>query len=368
MKRADDPYKAALRVTRLLMLANTFLLAGCLSTRNFPAPTPGSLPLAEPSGKFAGTVEMRYLGSAGYLFRRGDHALITGPHYTNPHWLRVGLWRIQPDTALIDWLHPQLSASAVEAILVGHAHYDHLLDVPYIARKHHPQATVYGNPSAINLTLAAEPSLAGRVVSLDDEVSRDGAVGEWQYVSDGRIRFMALAAEHGPHAFKVRVMKGRVTEVPRKLPRSAWRWKEGETLTYLIDFMGEDRQTVDFRIYYADATTPGRKGLPPELDGADRHRIDLAILCVGSAHSLKGYPETFMDNYNPRAVVLGHWENFFRNPVEGVFRMRTTHLNEFIEIVEERLAADARWILPRPGSTYHLDIEPAPSAAVGSAD
>ncbi len=139
-------------------------------------------------------------------------------------------------------------------------------------------------------------------------------------------------------------------------------------LAYLIDFLGEDRQTVEYRIYYADATTPGRTGLPPELSGADRHRIDLAILCVGSSHVLKGYPETFMESHAPRTVVLGHWENFFRNPVDGVFRMRTTHVRQFIDIVEERMAGDARWILPRPGSTYHLNIAPVPAATESSVD
>lgn len=356
MRHLDDPTKVSPRVARLL-LACAFLLSGCLSTSNFPAPTPGDFPLADQSEEFGHTLEMRYLGSGGFLFRRGDYALVTGPFYTNPHWLRAGLWRIRPDTALIDWLHPQLPPAAVEAILVGHAHYDHLMDVPYIARKHHPLATVYGSPTAINLSLASEPSLAGRVVTLEKQVSRDGVMGAWQYVSGRRIRFMALAAEHGPHNYKVHLMQGEVTKVPRSMPRSAWSWKEGQTLAYLIDFMAEDQKTVDFRIYYADATTKGRTGLPPDFDAANSHRIDLAVLSVGSAHVLKGYPEIFLDSYRPRTIVLGHWENFFRTPVDGVFRMRVTHLNGFIETVEERMAADANWILPRPGSTYHIGIE-----------
>ena len=367
MQHSDDPTKVSPRVARLLPVY-AFLLAGCLSTSNFPAPTPGSRPLADQSEKFGHTLEMRYLGNSGFLFRRGGYAIVTGPFYTNPHWLRAGLWRIRPDTALIDWLHPKLPPSAVEAILVGHAHYDHLMDVPYIARKHHPLATLYGSPTAINLSLASEPSLADRLVSLDKQVSRDGAMGVWQYVSDGRIRFMALAAEHGPHNYGVHLMRGRVTAVPRSMPRSAWSWKEGETFAYLIDFMAEDRKTVDFRIYYADATTKGRTGLPPEFDAADSHRIDLAILSVGSANVLKGYPEIFLDSYRPRTIVLGHWENFFRTPVDGVFRMRVTHLTEFIDIVEERMAPDARWILPRPGSTYHLEFETTQLPAEGKID
>jgi mRNA degradation ribonuclease J1/J2 len=68
----------------------------------------------------------------GLLFRRGNDAIMTAPFYSNPNIFRVGLRRpIHSDTNLVERLLPDVSD--VRAILVGHAHYDHLMDVPYIA-------------------------------------------------------------------------------------------------------------------------------------------------------------------------------------------------------------------------------------------
>ena len=324
------------------------LSAGCAGNHTSPHPDEGALPYSHPD--YDSTIQVQYLGVAGYMFRRGNYAVLGAPHYTNPNFVRVGLWLIRPDTALIDWLHPRPPELDVSAILVGHAHYDHLLDVPYIARKYHPEARIYGSPTAASLVLASEPSLSGRVMALDDQVARNRRPGTWFYVADSTIRFMALASGHGPHALGIQVMQGRVKPGLTRAPRSAWRWREGETLAYLIDFLGPDR-SVDFRIYYQDATTPDSSGFPPLLPPKDQHPIDLAVLCVGSAQALREYPANICTQLQPRNVMLGHWEDLFRSPVKPVKRFRLNHIDNFIEDVEAA-SPDTRWLLPKPGAVY----------------
>ncbi len=358
------------------------LSAGCAANSTQPHPDQGALAYSHPD--YDRAIQVRYLGVAGYQFRRGDYAVMTAPLYTNPHFVRVGLWFIRPDTALIDWVHPHPPELQVPAILVGHAHYDHLLDVPYIARKYHPEARIYGSPSVASLALAAEPSLAlgpgrsglrrshseshgeagpslggataspgspGRVIALDDQVARNRRPGTWFYAADSTIRFMAIASGHGPHALGVHLMRGSVKPGLRRVPLSAWRWREGETLAYLIDFLGPDR-SVDFRIYYQDATSPDSTGFPPLFPPQDRHPIDLAVLCVGSAQQLREYPTNICTELQPRNIMLGHWENFFRSPVRPAKRLRFIHINRFITEVEAA-SPDSRWVLPKPGAVYH---------------
>ncbi len=325
------------------------LSAGCAANSTRPHPGQGALPYSHPD--YDSAIQVQYLGVGGYLFRRGDYAVLGAPHYTNPHIVRVGLWFIRPDTTLIDRVHPRPPELQVEAILVGHAHYDHLLDVPYIARKYYPQARIYGSPSAASLALAAEPSLAGRVIALDDQVARNRRPGTWFYAADSTIRFMAIASDHGPHALGVHLMRGSVKPGLTRAPRSAWRWREGETLAYLIDFLAPDR-SVDFRIYYQDATSPDSAGFPPLLPLQDQHSIDLAILCVGSAQELREYPTNICTELQPRNIMLGHWEYFFRSPVRPVKRLRFTNINRFIAQVEAA-SPDSRWVLPKPGAVYH---------------
>ena len=331
---------------------------GCFRMDPRLRPDPGVLPLTPDDDAYGETLEIRYLGAGGYLLQRGDHAIATGPFYSSPHWLRVGFATIRPDTALIDSLHPRLPEGTLGAILIGHAHYDHLLDVPYIARKHHPRTVIYGSPSAQRLVLASEPSLEGRVVGLVDEVSRNGAPGQWIYTAGGRIRFMAIATVHNDHIPGLHLMQGKVRPGLKRVPRSAWRWKEGEILAYLIDFLGPDQKRIDFRIYYADVAPPGDTGLPPTLEEADQHRIDLALLALSLQWVSPGYPVVFLQAHQPRLVIGGHWESIFRNPARGPRRLRASDIETFAQVVTAHLPPDGKWSLANPGSIYRLAPEP----------
>ncbi len=354
-----EPFQGCRRPLAGLVLV-ALAASGCFRMDPKLRPDPGVAPLSPHDSAYGKTLEVRYLGTGGYLLQRGDHAIATGPFYSSPRWLRVGFATIKPDTALIDRLHPRLPEGTLGAILIGHAHYDHLLDVPYIARKYHPRTVIYGSPSAQRLALASEPSLKGRVVGLDDEVSRNGVPGQWQYTAGGRIRFMAIATVHNDHMIGFRVMKGKVRPNLKRVPRSAWGWKEGETLAYLIDFLGPDGKQVDFRIYYADVAPPGDTGLPPTLEEGDRHRIDLALLSLSLQWVSPGYPVVFLQAHQPRLVIGGHWESIFRNPARGPRRLRVSDIETFAKVVTAHLAPDGKWLLANPGAIYRL--APAPQA------
>ncbi|MCH7520956.1 MAG: MBL fold metallo-hydrolase [Candidatus Marinimicrobia bacterium] len=334
------------------------LIIGCSGVTTRYQPDPGVPVLAPHEPAYEETIQLRYLGAGGYLIRRGKHAILTAPLYTNPGWLRVGLGWIAPDTALIDRLHPPTSTGEVGAILVGHAHYDHLLDVPYIARKYHPEAKIYGNRSMANLVVAAEPRLVDQVRVLEEEVARGGQPGKWFYLADSTIRFMAIESDHGPHFLGIHVMKGEAEAGLKGVPRSAWGWKEGETLAYLIDFLGPDK-AINFRIHYQDATSHYPLGAPPDFAPPDSHRLDLAITCVDTWFQVPDYPEALIRNHRPRYVILGHWENFLRSPLKPPWtRFSSLRLRRFIPSVLDALPPDTDWIVPLPGALYRY--RPAP--------
>ncbi len=341
-----------LRINLLLVALSIFQTAP-FKFQNVPESSAEQLLPGTP--EFNRTVQVQYLGVAGYMISRGRHAILPAPLYSNPNLVRVGLLRIKTDTTRVDLLHPRPEHLEVGAILVGHAHYDHLLDVPYIARKYHKDAHIYGNRSTYNIVVAADENLRPRSHALVDNVSRNGEPGSWFYVADSTIRFMAIASGHGPHAVGIHVMKGKIPNHLRSVPRSAWKWKEGETLAYLIDFMGEDG-SIDFRIHYTDATQPQRMGFIPDLAPEDTHRVDLAIVCAGSAHVLGEYPYDITVDLKPRHVMIGHWEDFFISPLKKPRRLRFLHLEEFIDNLEKALLPDADWLLPDRGGIYHYPL------------
>lgn len=296
-------------------------------------------------------VVVRYLGVGGWLFRRGDAALLTAPLFSNPGLLRVGFWTIRSDTARVDRFLPEVRD--VEAVLVGHAHYDHLLDVPYVLRGPAPRATAYGSRTMAHI-LAGAPGVADRrVVPVEERAGSPERAGQWTYVSEGRIRFMPLLADHSPHLLGVHLWKGEVRRDLEELPAVAWKWLEGRTLAYLIDFLDPDG-TVAFRIHYADAASDPPAGFLPPLAPGDRRPVDLAILCPAAFEQVDGYPEGIVGHLRPRHAMMGHWEDFFRPRTEPLRRVPFTNLFEFLDRLEAALPPDAGWTLPEPGAEFRF--------------
>ncbi len=71
---------------------------------------------------------VRWLGVAGLEFTLGDHTLLIDPFLSRPPLRNVFMGRVYSDIQLI-----KEKIKKADHILITHAHYDHLLDVPAIA-------------------------------------------------------------------------------------------------------------------------------------------------------------------------------------------------------------------------------------------
>lgn len=274
------------------------------------------------------SLSVQYLGVGGFLLRRGPDTLLTAPMYSNPSLVEVlAEHALRPDPRLIEQLLPRPADQAL-GILVGHAHYDHLLDLPYVATRRARQARIYGSRTVARL-LAFDPSLAARVVTVEDVAGDHLEPGQWLQVGP-RVRVMPLRSQHSAQAtLEVQLSRQRVpfhlwrgdqeTELARA-PRTASDYPEGEVFAYLVDFL-DDAGQVLFRVYYQDSGTDEpsgaagpvaeRSGYPPRRL-VDERRVDAALLCVGGdAQRLRNHPAGIIAWTRPRAVILGHWEDFF---------------------------------------------------------
>jgi len=296
-----------------------FLGAGFASLAWIVSCSPYRVPIAAcPVRSASGdVVRVQYLGVGGFLLEYEDATVLTAPLYSNPGLVEVGFdHAVRPDVERIDRLFPERGRQA-QAILVGHAHYDHLLDVPYIARSKAQGATVFGNDSAVNLVKAVDPSLADRLRSVETDAGTSESEGRWIPISR-HARFMPFVSEHTmqarPGVLSLRVplllWRGEF-EAGSAAPRSASDWPQGRVLAYLVDFLDDDGQPV-FRVYYQDSGTVGPAGLVPR-SLVDAKAVDLALLCVGGdLDSLPRHPNEILQNLqHPRFVVLNHWEDFF---------------------------------------------------------
>ncbi|QUM77628.1 hypothetical protein HWV00_16170 [Moritella sp. 24] len=300
------------------------------------------------------TLDIQYLGVGGYLFQYGNDSIMTAPSFTNPSLVNVTLpLPIEADTKLIDKLLPD-HAKQAEFILVGHAHYDHLMDVPYIMQKHMPTATAVGSTTMTNIVTAVIDD--ERLLDITDYAAVGEQVGKWVYNRSRSIRFMPIKSDHAPHFMGIKVMSGIYEEALTELPSTAYGWKEGQTYAYIIDFL-DKQQNPTYRIHYQDAASNSPDGLMPVMD--DSKAVDMAILCVAAFHQVDDYPEAILQQTKPNTIVLGHWEDFFDNnsvdnqnkPAKGV---RMTNIDDFIQRVDVVKIEGATPLLPAPFSWLQI--------------
>jgi L-ascorbate metabolism protein UlaG (beta-lactamase superfamily) len=271
-------------------------------------------------------LEVRFLGVGGFSFRVADDLVLTAPMYSNPDILAVQFGDIAADPARVDeFLSADFVADA-SAILVGHAHYDHLIDVPLVHAKA-PNALVFGNTSMRHLMRAAGMA-DDTLVALDDPATgwtdrrmcpdadvctglAAGNEGAWFEVPGASVRTRGLCSTHPDQIFGVvHFAEGCVDAQPEVLPTDAGDWKEGGTIAYLVDFFAPGRDVPIFRVYVQDAPTDAPIGHPhPDL--LTEKRIDLAVVNVGSWQSVEDHPGAVITAVDPRYVVAGHWEDFF---------------------------------------------------------
>jgi L-ascorbate metabolism protein UlaG (beta-lactamase superfamily) len=316
-------------------------------------------------------VSLRFLGAGGLLIRKGPDVVMTGPLYTSPSVpaLLANLLEGDPDGPQTFYARHRIDADAgdIRAILVGHPHYDHLMDVPFFMDRA-PQATVYGSTSTRNVLAGYGAQYAARADALN-EPGRDrvdsrncdpsipgpdcgswsGGPGEWVPVpgAQGRLRVRAFCSRHPRQVLReIHFWPGCVTQPLTDPPTHPDVMREGEVLAFLVDFL--QNGAVVFRVYYQDAPTHGPVGWVPADVLADRD-VDVALLNGGNFDAVDA-AEKIVGNLRARNVVIHHWENFFDPTHEDLTPI--TDINRFRKLLIAEMGGDTRRVrLLKPGVT-----------------
>jgi hypothetical protein len=359
------------RVTPFATLTSRSSLAAVLLAATLLACGPKKVVcrVPEPAPPAAGSVEVTFLGVGGVLARWQGAAVMTAPLYSNPTVLEVAMSEIHPDRQRIDALLPR-DVSDVRAILSGHSHYDHLMDVPYVALHKAKGADIVGNDALTKLLAPIAGDLgartpANRLVSLEHE----DPCGPGHQVAGTQFRIRAIPSEHSPQAGRrllgglahlpsITLWRGEPEHALQHLPRRAGDWPAGRTLAYVIDLLEPGTGAIAFRIYYQDSPTRRPFGYPPRCV-LDERAVDLAVLTLGGATELPDFPRDIVGEMQPRYVIGVHWEDFFtprQLPLPGGPSRREEYLlapgvnrSRFLAHVRRALSPGGEAFLPCPG-------------------
>jgi len=301
---------------------------------------------------------LTYLGVAGFLIHAGTEAVMTAPSFTHPSIWAVAtpFWPIHSDSQTVDHELRRLLGKdtavlgSVSAILVGHSHYDHLMDVPLLARRYAPHARIYGSLTT-KRTLMGDSTMrarAGQIDSLapaDSVIATPWRVGRWIYSPGRRLRIMAMRSSHAPNWWFITLAPCHERSDRTSLPRTGWGWCLGEPLSYVVDLL-DDAGRPAFRIFYQDAASRPLDVVLPPFARPDQRAVDLAIVCAGNFKKVPDYPTLLLAALRPKYVIVGHWEDFFRPPLPVYEAIRLTDTYRLAALVEEK--QHGAWVTPVP--------------------
>jgi L-ascorbate metabolism protein UlaG (beta-lactamase superfamily) len=221
---------------------------------------------------------IRYHGTAGFTITSQQTTIVLDPFVTRPSLLSTALQPLRPDAAKIAAHFP-----VADAVLVGHAHHDHVLDAPQVCLQ--TGAQFVGASDAANVARAA---------GLPETQITETAGLENLPIGAATIR--GIPSRHGRVYFGRVTLPGRIDKPPPWPPR-VWQLRHGLVLNWHVNLGGISVVHIDS----ADV-------IDDELSGL---QADVVCLCAIGRRYRPGYVKTVVERLKPRWVIPCHWDWFF---------------------------------------------------------
>jgi L-ascorbate metabolism protein UlaG (beta-lactamase superfamily) len=234
---------------------------------------------AAPPVALAG-LELEWLGTAGFRLSAEGTTLLVDPYASRPGWRAVAFDPVlRPSADLVARHVPR-----ADAVLVGHTHFDHALDVPAVARR--DGATVYGSRSLRHLM--ALHGLAEQAVEV--EPHRRHEIGPFT------VRF--VPSRHSKLLGGLAVPSGGELTCDHLDRLDGRSYRCGQVWGIEIEVGG-------LRLYHqGSADLVDDERLP--------HGVDVFLCGIAGRAFSRGYFERILPRLDPAVVVPHHWDDFLR--------------------------------------------------------
>lgn len=226
-------------------------------------------------------VDVTYLGVAGWLFEVGDITIVADPYFSRPDLSKP----LVPDEAVI----AERSPARADLVIVGHSHFDHLLDAPSVAKR--TGAEIMGSATTAHVARASGVP-PEKIITV-----KGGEDLAWEDFSVRVIPSLhsALGDKH--------VFGGELTSDPA-LPMGADDYQEGGTFAYLLRLYGREIFVLDTANFIEREVA----GLTP----------DIAIVATGLRQEIHDYTCRLLHALgDPPIVIANHFDDFRGPPVDA---------------------------------------------------
>ncbi len=227
----------------------------------------------------------KWMGVTGGTISDGTNTLVLDPAMTaTPLWQFLPFQKVKSDPAEVDYWMDRCGVTRADAVLVNHAHTDHVIDAPHVLRR--LGATLYGSASAANVALGAGIP-QGQVHPLKDgEVIRIGA-----------FKITARITPHAPHIGGLLIADGHITS-PLVQPAPPWDYRVGDTFSFWIEHP-EGKILVH------------SLGRVLSTDVLKDYRPDTILMTIVNRANLDDLIVNRVLPSGARQIIALHWDNFF---------------------------------------------------------
>ena len=245
-------------------------------SRVFPLVAPA---LVGPDGRGMGGT-LTWTGVAGFVLDIAGARIAFDPFVTRPGLFATLAKAARPDPAAVARHFADL-----DAVFVGHTHFDHAMDLPAVAVAS-PRATIHGSATTAETCrrLGVDPA---RLVAVRDA----------ERFRVGPFTVEAVRIEHGVVPI-VRHLD-RLDLPAEGVPRTPFRWPRGEVFAWRVEALG--------RTLYVQGSA-GLADLPLARQGP----VDVLIACLAARAGTPRYLERLGERLRPSFLLPCHHDDFFR--------------------------------------------------------
>jgi len=261
---------------------------------------------------------IRWLGTAGYeLTSPEGHVLLIDPYVTRVGLARYLTRKIAPDLAKIE-----AAFTRVDGVLVGHSHFDHVMDTPVIAQR--TGAHVYGSRSTANL-MQGLGLPATQVTAFDKAGTTTVDIGPFKVTAVPSLHSRFAIGNKVPYAGQISEQAIGRGELSDQAPCTCdiqlkgSDYKCGDVFSYLIDYQG-------FRVYHLGSANLAEDAVPPEAKG-----VDLLLMCIAARFATERFVPRALAAFAPERVMPMHYDFMWRDADKPMWLLPRTSFGRLVD-------------------------------------